>query len=321
MAVREVEPRTVTIHGYRRAYRSAGRRGPTLLLIHGIGDSSRTWLPVLRPLARRHRVLAPDLLGHGVSDKPRADYGIGAFACGMRDLLDVLGVERATVVGHSLGGGVAAQFAYQFPERCERLVLVGSGGAGTDVHALLRLAALPGSELVLPLVTSPPARWALRTAAPVLRRAGGLGFGRDFDYITDTYDRLQQASARRAFIRTLRGVVDGHGQSVTMLDRSYLAAQIPALLLWGERDSVIPVRHVQAAQAALPGSRVAVFPGAGHFPHHDDPARFVSAVEDFVAATPAARHDPQTWRELLRTGQASATDPTRPQEGSDRAFG
>jgi pimeloyl-ACP methyl ester carboxylesterase len=104
------------VHGYRRAFRLAGS-GPPVVLVHGIGDSSGTWKPIISALARRHLVIAPDLLGHGSSDKPRADYSVAAYANGVRDLLGVLGVERATLIGHSLGGGVAMQFAYQFPER------------------------------------------------------------------------------------------------------------------------------------------------------------------------------------------------------------
>ena len=147
--------RYVTVHGYRRAYIQAGS-GPALLLIHGIGDSSDTWRPVVDQLAAHYTVIAPDLLGHGRSEKPRADYTIAGFANGMRDLLTMLEVERVTVVGHSLGGGVAAQFAYQFPERCERLVLVGSGGIGRTVSPLLRLAAVPGAETLMPLLGLPP---------------------------------------------------------------------------------------------------------------------------------------------------------------------
>jgi pimeloyl-ACP methyl ester carboxylesterase len=131
-----------TIHGYRRAFRIAGS-GPALLLIHGIGDNSTAWEPVHAQLARRFTVIAPDLLGHGQSDKPRADYSVAAYANGMRDLLSVLDIEKVTVVGHSLGGGVAMQFAYQFPQLVDRLILVGAGGVTKDVNIALRFAALP----------------------------------------------------------------------------------------------------------------------------------------------------------------------------------
>ncbi|HET7072481.1 MAG TPA: alpha/beta fold hydrolase, partial [Mycobacterium sp.] len=145
-----------TIHGYQRAYRIAGS-GPAILLIHGIGDNSTTWNAVQAKLAQRFTVIAPDLLGHGKSDKPRADYSVAAYANGMRDLLSLLEIERATIIGHSLGGGVAMQFAYQFPHMVERLILVASGGVTKDVNLVLRLASLPmGGEalalLRLPLV-------------------------------------------------------------------------------------------------------------------------------------------------------------------------
>src|SRR5712672_4270856 len=147
--VREVTAPTLqfrTIHGYKRAFRIAGS-GPALLMIHGIGDNSTTWNTVQAKLAQRFTVIAPDLLGHGQSDKPRADYSVAAYANGMRDLLSVLDVERVTVVGHSLGGGVAMQFAYQFPHLVDRLVLVGAGGVTKDVNVVFRLASLPiGSE-------------------------------------------------------------------------------------------------------------------------------------------------------------------------------
>lgn len=289
------------VHGYRRAYRMAGR-GPVLLLIHGIGDSSRTWLGVMPELARRFTVIAPDLLGHGGSDKPRADYAAAAYACGMRDLLSVLDVERATVVGHSLGGGVAMQFAYQFPERCERLVLVSTGGVGRSVHPVLRWAAAPGAELVLPLITMPPARLFAYSVSPLIRQLGGLGLGSDVHYVLERYHTLADKTARRAFLRTLRSVVDRGGQVVTMLDRSYLTEGMPTLLVWGAHDRVIPVRHARLAHAAMPGSQLEIFPDAGHFPHQANPERFVALTKSFHRNTEPAWYEPERWRQLLRTG-------------------
>jgi pimeloyl-ACP methyl ester carboxylesterase len=295
------------IHGYRRAFVMAGS-GPPLLLIHGIGDSADTWLEVIPRLARRHTVIAPDLLGHGRSAKPRADYAIAAYACGMRDLLGVLDVDRVSVVGHSLGGGIAMQFAYQFPERCERLVLVGSGGVGPEVHPLLRVAAAPGAEFGLPLATSLPARTALRVAAPLLRATGGLRLGPDFGYVLERYRALRTRTARQAFLRTLRAGVDAHGQVVTMLDRCYLAAGLPTLIIWGSRDRVIPVRHAQVAHAAMPGSKLEIFERSGHFPHHDDPDRFADVVEDFLDTAAPVEYDPAGWRRMLRAGLAGLAE-------------
>jgi pimeloyl-ACP methyl ester carboxylesterase len=267
--------------------------GPPLLLIHGIGDSSATWSPVLSLLAERYTVIAPDLLGHGESDKPRADYSVGAYACGMRDLLSVLDMEPATVVGHSLGGGIAMQFAYQFPERCKRLVLVNSAGVGRDVHPLLRLASGPvAAETSLALATSPPIMRAVQLAAPLLRM--GLGLGDDFDYVLERYQGLTSATARKAFLRTLRACVDLRGQVITMLDRCYLTAGMPTLIMWGALDRVIPVQHAVIAHEAMPGSQLEIFDIAGHFPHHEDPERFVKTIEAFLNSTIPQEFDQET---------------------------
>ncbi|WP_007515974.1 MULTISPECIES: alpha/beta fold hydrolase [Pseudofrankia] len=299
--------RFVTVHGYRRAYLRAGR-GPAVLLIHGIGDSSATWEPVLSRLARRHTVIAPDLLGHGLSDKPRGDYSLGGFACGMRDLLSVLGIERVTVVGHSLGGGVAMQFAYQFPERCERLVLVGTGGVGPQLHLALRLAAMPGGEALLSLLRLPPARLAGRGLFGALSLLGA-DLGRDAADLGRLFDALTVPGARAAFLRTLRAAADSRGQAITMLDRCYLAQGMPTLIIWGEHDAVIPVTHARIAHEAMPGSRLEIFPDAGHFPHHTDPARFQAVLEDFLATTRPASHSARKWRALLRSRSLPPDEP------------
>jgi pimeloyl-ACP methyl ester carboxylesterase len=293
----------VTVHGYRRAYVMAGS-GPALLLIHGIGDSSDTWRPVFEQLAEHHTVIAPDLLGHGRSEKPRADYTVAGYANAMRDLLSILGVERVTVVGHSLGGGVAAQFSYQFPERCERLVLVNAGGVGRSVSPLLRLAAIPGAEALMPLLGLPPVRFVSRLSAGLLR-VFDTALGRDAEEILAVFDALPNGEARRAILRTLRSGIDWQGQVITMLDRAYLAESVPTLIIWGRRDAIIPLGHGRLAHMAFPGSDLVIFDEAGHFPHHTDPPRFARLVHEFVASTEAAQFEPDNWRErLLRGGTA-----------------
>ncbi|WP_019969314.1 alpha/beta fold hydrolase [Mycobacterium sp. 141] len=307
-SVRKVTPvlEFRTVHGYRRAYRVAGS-GPVILLIHGIGDNSTTWHTVQTALAQRFTVIAPDLLGHGRSDKPRADYSVAAYANGMRDLLSVLDIDRVTVIGHSLGGGVAMQFAYQFPQLVDRLVLVGAGGVTKDVNLALRIAALPmGSEalalLRLPLVL--PALQIIGRAAGTL--LGSTGIGRDIPDMLRILADLPEPTASSAFARTLRAVVDWRGQVVTMLDRCYLTESVPVQLIWGALDSVIPVSHALMAHAAMPGSRLEIFEGSGHFPFHDDPDRFVETVERFIDSTEPAVHDQEILRNLLRTGISEA---------------
>lgn len=289
-----------SIHGYRRAFRVAGS-GPLLVLVHGIGDNSRAWRPVMAELARTHTVVAPDLLGHGRSDKPRADYSVPAYANGLRDLLGVLGVDSATMIGHSLGGGVAMQFAYQFPSMVDRLVLVSTGGVTSEVHALLRLASLPVAAEALALLRLPGVRGGLRLAGALLDRAG-VHAAHDTPNLMRVLDGLPDPTARAAFLRTLRGVVDWRGQVVTMLDRSYLTQGMPVQLVWGEKDLLIPAAHARLAHAAMPGSRLEVFEGAGHFPFRDDPERFVDLVRTFLAETSPGPYDQAAWRALLATG-------------------
>jgi pimeloyl-ACP methyl ester carboxylesterase len=292
--------RTVRIHGHRRAFLIAGE-GPVLLAIHGIGHDHRTWLPALPALTQHFTVIAPDLLGHGASDKPRADYSMGGFANGMRDLLTVLGINRATVVGHSLGGGVAMQFAYQFPERAERVVLVASGGLGKSVNPILRAMSLPGADTAIALATAPGLRQVATKAMIGLRRTG-LSATQDFGSLVDIYNNLADPGARRSFLHTLRGVIDRRGQAVSMIDRAYLARDMPTMIVWGERDVVIPVKHAWAAAQLLPGCRFEVLRDAGHMPQEDAPQRFAQVVTRFVDETEPSRYDPATWRRRLLDG-------------------
>ncbi|SDL31796.1 alpha/beta fold hydrolase [Streptomyces indicus] len=296
-----------TVHGYRRAFRMAGK-GDAVLLIHGIGDSSDTWRDIMPGLARSHRVIAPDLLGHGHSDKPRADYSLAAYANGMRDLLSVLGVERATIVGHSLGGAVAMQFAYQFPERCERLVLVGTGGVGRHVTPLLRAASLPGAELALQMLHLPTMRWQVGAAVKILQWLG-TDLAVDAPDLLRVVDALPDATSRNAFVRTLRAVVDWRGQVGTMLDRCYLAQGMPTMLVWGGRDRVVPALHGGLGHVSMPGSRLEIFEKAGHFPFRSDPDRFVSVLRDFIGTTEPASFSPEQWRQMLRNRRPAPRHP------------
>ncbi|MGI8594791.1 MAG: alpha/beta fold hydrolase [Solirubrobacteraceae bacterium] len=293
---------TITLHGHDVRFRSAGS-GPVILLIHGITGSSRTWEEVIPALARDHTVIAPDLLGHGESAKPRGDYSLGAYASGIRDLLLALGHDRATVVGHSLGGGVAMQFGYQFPERLDRLVLVSSGGLGREVSILLRSAALPGAELVLPLLVAPALRDATAAVAGFLGRLG-LRPGYDVEEMARGFASLGDLQTRQAFIHTVRGIIAWDGQRVSAMDRLYLAADIPTLVVWGERDPVIPAAHGEQAHEVVSGSRLEVFPGAGHFPHRHDPERFTDVLLEFIAETEPARLDHARVRDLIQARTA-----------------
>jgi pimeloyl-ACP methyl ester carboxylesterase len=293
----------VSIHGHRICYRRAGA-GPVLLLLHGIGDSSRAWIPAMRLLQRSYTVLAPDLPGHGDSSHPLGDYSLGSHASSMRDLLHLLSIERVTVVGQSFGGGVALQFAYQFPSLCERLVLVDAGGLGREVSWILRLATVPAAEYVMPVLF--PA-FLRRCEEPVARFLRGWGSpnGRASD-VWRSYCSLTDPGSRAAFVRTARAVIDPGGQSVSAVNHLYLVAQMPTLIVWGEQDKIIPLVHAFQAHKAIPNSRLAVMEGAGHAPHVEDPARFARVLEEFVNTTEPYLFDPEEMRDLLRRNAAGS---------------
>ena len=292
---------SVVVHGHRRAYVRAGS-GPALLLLHGIGNNCQTWNGVIDRLAETHTVIAPDLLGHGDSDKPRGDYSIAAYANGMRDLLSVLDIEQATVVGHSLGGGIALQFAYQFPERCERLALVGSGGLGPELSAGLRAATLPGAELVLTALTgvSGPLRAGLPGRWNGSGSSTGLGRLRDLAEAGDALLALKDVEARRAFLRTLRGVADARGQAVTALDRLYLADADPDA---GHLGQPRPDRPGAARRRPCtrwcrpPASRSSPAPVTGRT--STSPTGSATSCWTSWRRTEPAQHDLDSWRQLL----------------------
>jgi pimeloyl-ACP methyl ester carboxylesterase len=293
----------VSIYGQRVCYRRGGA-GPALLLLHGIGDSSLTWVPAMRLLQRSYTVLAPDLPGHGNSSNPLGDYSLGSHASSMRDLLNLLSIERVTVVGQSFGGGVAMQFAYQFPSRCERLVLVDAGGLGREVNWILRLATVPAAEYVMPVLF--PAfmrRWGDSVAR--FLRDWGIGNARAAD-VWRSYCSMTDPGNRAAFVRTARAVIDPGGQSVSAVNRLYLVARMPTLIVWGDQDKIIPLVHAFQAHRAIPDSRLAVMEGAGHAPHVEDPFQFAEILEDFLSTTEPYWFDPEEMRDLLRRNTSAS---------------
>ena len=284
-----MELKFIDLHGERLAYYDEGR-GEALLLIHGMAGSSQTWRAILPQLAKKYRVIAPDLMGHGQSSKPRSDYSLGAFAVGLRDLLDEVGVDSATVVGHSLGGGIAMQFLYQHPDYCRRLILISSGGLGQDVGWILRLLSAPGAELIMPVIAPTPVLRAGNTIKGWLTSMG-LRSPRGAE-IWSSYSSFNDPQTRAAFLRTLRSVVDYRGQSVSALNRLKLKADLPTLAIWGEDDNIIPVDHAYAALEARPDCRVEVLPDVGHFAHVEAPTRVYDVIDEFITATALAEANP-----------------------------
>jgi pimeloyl-ACP methyl ester carboxylesterase len=293
-----VSLKTATLHGRETTYLGGGS-GPVLLLIHGMAGTCENWHGVIEPLARHHTVIAPDLPGHGASAAGSGDYSLGNLASGLRDLLLALGQEQATIVGHSLGGGIAMQFAYQFPEMVERLVLVSSGGLGFEVSPVLRAAALPGAELFIAATASGGQKIGAAVSRGLSR--AGMRPAADVAEVARGYGSLAEPDRRKAFLATLRSVVGTKGQRVSAADRFYLAEEVPMLIVWGARDPIIPVGHGKDAHEALPGSKLEIFEGVGHMPQLEQPARFVAVLEDFLAETEPARFDRDEWRARFKT--------------------
>ncbi|HET7590252.1 MAG TPA: alpha/beta fold hydrolase [Solirubrobacterales bacterium] len=280
------------VHGRPMNFVEAGS-GPVLLLVHGMAGTCSNWDAVIEPLATDRMVIAPDFPGHGASAPGGGDYSLGGLASGLRDLLLTLGHDRATLVGHSLGGGVAMQFTYQFPEMVERLVLVSSGGLGPDVSPLLRAAALPGAELFI----SATAGVGTQLGAAIGRGIGAIGFrpNADLAEVARGYATLRDPERRKAFLATLRSVVDTDGQRIAALDRLYLAELLPLLIVWGENDPIIPVEHGREAHAQLPDSRLEIFADTGHVPMLERPGRFIATLQRFLAETDPAEFDRDEW--------------------------
>jgi pimeloyl-ACP methyl ester carboxylesterase len=298
------EASEIDLHGHRVIYRTAGN-GPPVVLIHGMLNSSRHWERIAVRLADRYTVIAPDLIGHGDSATPRGDYSLGAHASVIRDLMTAIGIERASIVGHSLGGGIAMVFFWQFPQRTERLALISSGGLGDGVSPLLRTAALPGFSGVLAVAAHRRVLDGLWATGATLR-ARGRNEGIQLQAIARALRPLERRGAQKAFLHTLRSVIDVRGQRVSAVDRLYLLRSMPTLLVWGERDRTIPLAHGRAAHEAVPHSRFVTLPDAAHFPHLEDPDGLAQALGDFLTGTEPAPVGDAEWAELLELGGRGA---------------
>jgi pimeloyl-ACP methyl ester carboxylesterase len=259
-----------------------GGEGPPVVFFHGIGASSYAWRLTLPALLPYFTVYAPDMLGCGESDKPAIDYSITALATYAAAFMDAVGLDRAHIIGHSLGGGVALQLSALHPDRIDRLALVASGGIGRDLHWLLRMTTLPGAQGVLGMLAHPNARLTQATRALERRRFRRLQV--EYDNAPTVLDRLRARDSRQAFLRMLRGVSDLSGQKISAIE--HLATlTCPALIIWGGRDRTIPVAHARLALAALPSAHLDILPDCFHRPQIEAPGAFNAALLRFLTAT------------------------------------
>jgi pimeloyl-ACP methyl ester carboxylesterase len=294
--VARVESR-IAVAGGTLAYTTAGA-GEPLLLIHGLGGTRRSWRHVIDRLAVDYRVIAPDLPGHGESDAPAGDYSLGAHASALRDLLVGLGLRSVTVVGHSLGGGIGMQFAYQFPDRTDRLILISSGGLGPELTPMLRAATLPGAQTVVAGLARLPEKLT-RGLLPVVSVLPGLVAREDARPLAEGLRGLAGSRQRHAFIRTARTVIDWRGQTVSASRQLALLGDLPVLVLWGGRDATIPPRHHRSIAYHLPETRLVEIRGAGHYPHETHPDETLRATTEFLRSTRPLRYVETQWRQLL----------------------
>jgi pimeloyl-ACP methyl ester carboxylesterase len=295
----------IPLAGGRIAYSTVGS-GEPVLLVHGLGGTGRTWRHLVATLAETHLVIAPDLPGHGGSDAPAGDYSLGAHAAALRDLLVALGLSTATLVGHSLGGGVAMQFAYQFPERTDRLALVSSGGLGAGLTPMLRAATVPGAEPIVAALAHVPRAVTRRVLLPAMSRVPGLVSGQDSRSLADDLRGLADGRARHAFVRTARSVIDWRGQTVSAARQLGLLADLPVLVVWGDDDRTIPPHHHRSVVRELPHARLVEISGAGHYPQETAPDDLLPPLRSFLAETAPFHYTETRWRQLLRTPQVTA---------------
>lgn len=303
----------VDLYGTRMSFVDAGEGDP-LVLLHGITCSAASWNALMPTLAQRHRVIAPDLPGHGWSSRARGDHSIAGFALHVRDLLMGLGIQRATFVGHSLGGGVTMQTAYAYPELVGRMVLIASGGLGESVGTALRAATLPGAEWVLPFAFN---RFGARVTSLVARLATDPRLATVHE-LAHSYATLADPAARRAFVTIIRGVVDWSGQRIDATRRLHLAEEVPLMVVWGDADLIIPIGHGRRAAVDLPVDRFEVFEGAGHFPHLERPHDFLEVLEDFLRDTRPAHNSHAVLAGHIRTAMRASDTGVRvpaPAEG------
>ena len=267
--------RSAVVRGTRLFYYDAGPSGqPPVVLVHGLGDEADTWRHILPALAMRRRVIAPDLPGFGRSDGPARGYSSAFFAQAVGALLAELRIDRATLVGHSMGAAIVQRLALARPDLAERLVLIDGG-----------LATAPSRP--------PPQIWLFlapglgEAAYTSLRRSQDMAYATLRPYYHDldalppddraflrerVWARVWSAKQRRAFLSALRWLaIDGATRADAFRERAARRGT-PTLLIWGERDLIVPLAAGEALAAQIPGAELQAIAGAGHHPEHEQPA-------------------------------------------------
>lgn len=276
-AIQRIPVHTTSVNGHRIAYLDEGH-GPPLILIHGYGGSMWQW-EYQRPLTERFRVITPDLIGSGLSDKPDIDYSPDDLIGSIRGLMDSLGLPTATIVGNSMGAGVALGLALSHPDRVDRLVLID----GFPDHVRERLV-------------SPLMRRAVNTQAPAwLARFGASLFGTrameavlkeivyDHSLVTPlVLERSNRNRQREDMITPLLALRDSLPLWEQQFAPRLTEVRHPTLILWGEQDRLFPPQVGHDLQALIPQSRLIVIPNAGHIPQWEQPQAVNRHITEFL---------------------------------------
>jgi len=258
----------VFVHHARR-----GKDGPKVLLVHAIGFDHTTWEPILPYLEDRYDLALIDLPGHGASDKPAgADYGPLSLGRRVVAVMDELGWERAALVGNSLGGGVSLATTLAAPERVTALALVNSVGLRPGLPPLGRLAGIP----FLPVLSGYAPTLAVRVGLESCRaRWGSVSSARCAS--SRTY--LRSPEGRSAFFQALRQL---YGPDLEQMARHYSEIRCPTLILHGERDPLIRLRHAEQLSRVIHGAELVRIPGCGHFPQEECPEKVGIPLRRFL---------------------------------------
>ena len=273
------EDRYIKVGNLNTRYWALGDKGTPVILIHGLGASADIWMYNVEALARQHRVYVPDLIGFGRSDKPGPSFSPFDYTSFLDDFMNLLKIERVSLMGQSLGGGIALHYALQFPQKMNKLVLVGSAGLGKEVIWTLRLMSLP----LLGELFSYPSRKGVEIFFKLAVRNRALVTK---EFVELYYDIFSRPGFQKFFLMILRQIVDIRGAREEILDpimNNLNKIAQPVLIIWGEKDGVLPIKHGYLGKEKLPNAKLKIMEGCGHIPFFEKSDEFNELVLKFLS--------------------------------------
>ena len=256
--------KTIEIDGNAIRYVEAGASTENLLLIHGLGASAERWEHVIPHFAKNHRVLVPDLIGFGLSDKPLVDYTTDYLSDFITKFLKKLNIDSVSIIGSSLGGQIGAEFAYQHNSMVEKLILVSP--SGVMKHSTPALDAYVMAALY-------PSDSSAYNAFQMMSGSKNI----DKKTIRGFVDRMKLPNAKMAFMSTLLGLKDAE-----VISEKLVSIKSPTLIIWGENDHVIPVKYAESFVSEIDDCRFVKMENCGHTPYVESPDKFYKIVSDFL---------------------------------------